>query len=467
MDTRFVTTINNKRIYDFYNSNTNISIESVNLIFLDLLEAMNTDITKAFTNTKLGEIVESVKEIKQYMYNFNDSLSTKMNDHNRNFLETFKLVIGSANTENNERISHVINQNIDLFTERISLTLPKTQEETNRRINETLQGFQKTLTDDVRTFMMSSHSENSLKDFISTLDSKITIMQQPIYSILSSTQEQMNSRLSAFREENGIAKANSEKIFTELGDFLSKYKNSSQFKGQVSETTLASVISKLYPTAELINTTAQTAAGDFLLKRENKPNIIFENKNYDRNVNIDEVKKFLRDTRENRSCGIMVSQFSGIVGKKNFFIEVNDGKVLIYLHEVQYSPDKIKTAVDIIDNLYERIQSISQGDEEGSIIIKKEVLDVINEQYQLFLSQRENLLTITRDFNKKMTTQLEELKLPELTAYLSTRYAIVQNQDFSCEICGMSFATNRSLGSHKKMHKGGKQLGSEIVINAS
>lgn len=466
MEKKYITTINNKRIYDFYASNPNINIESMNIILLDILEQLGTDMSKIFMNTKLGEISDNIKEIKQQVYNFNDGLANKLSEHNRSFIDTFKLVIGSSNNENNDKIINIINQNTDLFIQKISLTLPKTQEETNRKIQETLSLFHRTITDDIKNFVMTSHSESNLKDFISTLDNKIQIMQQPIYSILSTTQEQIASRINSIKEDNIVAKTNNERIFNELSDFLSKYKNSSQYKGQVSENLLAGILSKLYPTAEITNTTSQTAAADFLLKRENKQNIIFENKCYDRHVNIDEIKKFLRDIVERKCCGVMISQTSGIVGKPDWFIEVHDGKVLIYLHNVQYSPEKIKTAVDIIDNLYERIQTVSQKEDNAGIVIKKEVLDVINEQYQMFISQKENLLSVAREFQRKIIIQIEDLKLPELTAFLNSKYASIQNQEFTCEICNMSFTNNRSLGSHKKMHKGVKPIENK-VINAT
>jgi hypothetical protein len=465
MEKKYITTIDNKRIFDFYNANPNINIVSMNIILLNFIEQVGTDMSKVFMDTKLGEINDNLKEIKLTMNNLNDDLTCKINEYNKNFIDTFKLVIANSNSENNDKIVSLINQNTELFVQKISLTMPKTQEENNKKLQEILTQFQKTVTDDIKMFMMTTHSDSSLKTFISTLDSKIQIMQQPIYNILSSTQEHLDKRLSLMREENGINKAHSEKIFNELTDFLGKYKNSSQFKGQVSENMLGDMLTKLYPTAEVINTTSVTAAGDFLLRRENKPNIIFENKCYDKNVNIDEIKKFIRDVTERKTCGIMISQQSGIVGRPDYHIEIHDGKVLIYLHNVNHSPEKVKMAIDIIDNLYEKLQIILKNEHNQGVVINKDVLDVINDQFQFFLSQKELLLNAAREFQKKIINQIDELKLPELSNYLNGKYASIQNQQFTCDMCGQSFSNNRSLGSHKKLHKGNKPIGNQIVIN--
>ena len=98
-------------------------------------------------------------------------------------------------------------------------------------------------------------------------------MQQPIFNLLTMNNDKMQDKLSSMREEQNIIKNTNDKVFTELNDFLTRYKSSSQYKGQVSENMIGKILSQLYTSAEIINTTGATAQGDFLLKRENKPNI--------------------------------------------------------------------------------------------------------------------------------------------------------------------------------------------------
>ena len=189
------------------------------------------------------------------------------------------------------------------------------------------------------------------------------------------------------------------------------------------------------------------------MKREDRPTIMFENKNYERNVNLDEVKKFLRDVTDLRCSGVMMSQQSGIASKPNGFIEVHDTNVLVYLHNVDYSPEKIKMAVDVIDNLSTKLETIAAHEELSGIVIRKDVLDRINEQFQFFMAQKETLLTAMRDSHKKIISQVEELRLPDLSAFLNDKYASIQNQQFVCDVCNLSFTNRRSLASHRKMHK--------------
>jgi hypothetical protein len=462
-----VITFSNKRIVDYYNTNPNINIESMNLILLDFMEQLGNDMTKILSNTVFGEILKNVKEIKQEVHSLNDNFCLKLQEHNKSFLDTTKLVIGMASNENTDKISQLLNRNTDSFIERINLSIPKSQEETNKKVQDSLSSFQKTINEDIKSFLSTNNSESSLKDFISSLDLKITTMQQPIYTFLSSNQELFNTKLNSLREETIINKASNDKVMNELNEFLSKYKSSSQFKGQCSENMLESVLNKMYPSGEIINTTGIKAAGDFTLKREGKQNLIIENKMYERNVNVDEIKKFLRDVNEQKTNGIMMSQFSGIVSKSNFFIEIHDGKVLIYLHNVEYSPEKIRLAIDAIDILSSKIEEISNVEELNGCIIRKDTLDKINDQFQMFITQKEMILTTVKEMNKKLMTQVDDLKMPDLSLYLNEKYASIQNQQFACEVCNLPFQNKRSLASHKKFHKGNKLSDDELTISTN
>ena len=448
-----VITFSNKRIVDYYNANPNINIEYMNLILLDFMEQLGNDMTKILSNTVFGEILHNVKDIKQQVISLNDNLSLKLQEHNKSFLETTKLVIGMASNENNDKIIQVLNRNTDSFIERLNSTIPKTHEESNIKIQESLSMFQKTINEDIKSFLSSNNSETSLKDFISSLDSKITTIQQPIYTFISSTQEQLNTKLNGLREDSLSNKSSNDKVMSDLNEFLSKYKTSSQFKGQCSENMVGTILNKMYPTGEVVNTTALKASGDFLLKRAGKQTILLENKNYEANVNLDEIKKFLRDVNEQKTHGIMMSQYSGIVSKPNGFIEINDGKVIIYLHNVDYSQEKIKMAIDVIDILSERLEEISNVEEIDGYAIKKDVLDRINEQFQMFLTQKDIILTSLRESNKKLISQVEDMKIPDLSLFLNDKYASIQNQQFSCEVCNLPFQNKRSLAAHKKIHK--------------
>jgi hypothetical protein len=190
------------------------------------------------------------------------------------------------------------------------------------------------------------------------------------------------------------------------------------------------------------------ASGDFIMKRNEKPTILFENKEYEHNVNKDEVIKFIRDIDVQNMNGVFLSQYSGISFKDNFQIDVHKGNVLVYIHNTEYSPEKIKIAVDIIDSLSVKIQELNIDEHNN---ISKEMLDDINEEYQNFINQRELLITVLKDFQKKMTSQIESLKLPALEKYLEPKYANVRQKGITCNICNVfSASSKQSLSAHQR-----------------
>ena len=449
----FVTEINNKRIYDFYKENTNINIETMNLILLDFINQIGNDMTKVMSNTLFGEILNNVKDIKHQVGSLNDNFTNKLHEHNKTFLDNIKLVIGMASSENTDKISTLLNTNTQAFIDKINISIPKTQQEASLIIQDNLSSFQNSINRDIQSFLSSSSKETNIKDFISTIDSKITAMQQPIYTFITSSQEHLTNKLDFLKEETISNKTTNDKLINDLGDFLSKYKSSSQFKGQCSENMIENILNKMYPTAEINNTTGLKASGDFMIKRNGKDNIMIENKNYEANVNIDEIKKFLRDANELKTHAIMMSQISGIVSKPNGFIEINDGKVLIYLHYVDYSPDKIKMSIDILDNLSDKLQDISNVQDNNGYSISKDSLERINEEYQKFICQKESLQITVKELHKKLSSQLDEFKLPNLSIYLNDKFASIQNQQFMCDLCNLPFQTKKGLSSHKKIHK--------------
>jgi len=451
-------TINNKRLHDFYSANPHINFEAMNLILLGFLEQLNNDISKLSNMTATGEILNCVKDIKHGLATIGDSIVLNLHEHNARFLETTKLVIGMATSENTDKIIHLLNRNTDSFIERLNTSIPKTQDDASRRIQDSLAAVQNAIQADIKGFLSSNNSDATLKEFMAALEQRLTQQQQRLCAYITAQQDQLAAQLSNIKDDALVNRAVSDKLFTELGEFLSKYKSSSQFKGQCSENMLEAVLNKLMPTADVSNTTATKASGDFIIRREDKPTILIENKNYERNVNPEETKKFLRDVVEQRCSGIMMSQFSGIASKPN------DTNVLVYLHNVDYSSDKIKMAIDVIDNLSVKLEAISTQEETTGIVIKKDVLDRINEQFQTFMNQRDAVLATLRESHKKAVSQVEDMKFPELSLFLNDKYASIQNQQFLCDVCSMAFTNKRSLASHKKMHKN-KALSSGAAVD--
>ena len=453
MDKDYSITINNKRIFEFYQKNPNINFEAMNLIFLDLIQNINTDMSSAMQNTIIGEILSSVKDLKTAVSSLDNDFMGKIREINKEFVGSIKLFIEGSSSDNTKTYISELTKNTELFVGRITNELPKNNNEINNKMKDILQLFHETLIKDIKSFVgSSSQNENTLKDYLSGLDSKIQNLQQPIYNFITANQETITSSLTSLRESNLIAQSDQSKVIEDLGDFLNKYSTNSAYKGRVSENKLEKVLNKLYPMDEIILSKALKESGDFIIKRNNKLPILIENKNYEANVNLDEIAKFYRDVNAQKCSGIFISQTSGIVGRSDYQIEINDGNVLVFLHNVDYSESKIKNAVDIIDHLSVTLLEISKNTSIEGVTISKEELDKFNNDYKAFLNQKDIIIFNIKEAQKKLIGNIEDLNLPNLSKYLFTIYSSEQKQEYKCDICGEVFSKKASLASHKKIH---------------
>ena len=272
--------------------------------------------------------------------------------------------------------------------------------------------------------------------------------QNILNSIITSTEQRIDSRLSEIKNISTINSSSQASLCNNINDLLKKMENSSS-KGKISENILFNVLHTLYPTAQIdsVGTTKET--GDIILRRKNKHPILFENKNYDRNVGQEEVRKFLRDIEMQKCSGIMLAQHFGITNKNNYEIDIHDNNVLVYLHNVEYDADKIKAAVDIIDHFKYCLDDLESGTGE-QITIDKEFLDTINKEYQNFTNNKLVHIKSIKDYQQKLISQVDDIKLPSLEHYLSRMYASTATKDLTCEYCNYVAKNLRALTAHHR-----------------
>ena len=464
--------IDNSRICSFYNNNRNIDIVTTNLFFIDFFENLTDTANSSNINTqlisfmnenkkqieKLSSNIESVSDcVAKLNIDIANNLLIQLANNKKDYIEDVKGVVMNSSLTINEKINSMIHQNNEHLIDKTKILLneiiPKNNETLNNQVQNTFKQLNEQISDDTHKIITNNNNEKMLTDFISNFENKynntIQTIQQPLFSFFTASEDRINNNINVLKE-NAIESLSSQlKLQGELGEFLGKYKGSSN-KGKFGEHRLESVLNETYCDAEIINTSGTKASGDFIMKRFDRPTIMFENKEYDFNVPKDEVHKFIRDAENLNTNGVLISHNTGIVYKHNFQIDVNRNNVLVYIHNCDYSPDKIKTAVDIIDYLYKQIQVIGV-DDDNTNVITTEMLNCVNDDFQKFVSQKESLLMIVKDFNKKISSQIEDIQFPTLEKYLSNKYASVKSKCLVCDICNDFSARNKqSMAAHKR-----------------
>ena len=453
--------LNNKRLFDFYSKNPTINIETMNLILLDFLEKLSLDMTQLMQSSFNGQLLSELKELKQQMNSLQESFITKMSDNNKTFIETLKDKLQVSGTENNEKLSQLLNRNTDLFIERMTSLLPKTQDETNKKIQEHLSQVQRNIQLDIQQYI-SNKSDTPLQEFISSLETKLVNLQTPIFSLINANQENLSTKIGSVKDDLLLTKTTTEKVYSDLNQHLNKYTISSHFKGMCAEIDLNKLLNDAFPTYEIVNSTGETGCGDFMIRKDDENYIMIEMKNHTTNVDRDEVKKFLRDVGNVKTHAIMISNQCGIIGKPNFHIEIDDSCILIYLHNLQFSTDKIKMAVNVIENLSTKLKVIEKQENEEGISIKKEIMDKINNELSAFIESKAKLSQLLKDQHKAALVQIESLDFPDLSLFLQDKY-VMKPKKFACDMCDRTFDTRAQMSAHKKKHTKKEDIENEVV----
>jgi hypothetical protein len=556
-------TISNKKIIEFYEKNTNVDFENINLLIVDLFENVLQDATQNITKTISSQILTECKEnrekilelnnnllsINNQIQKLNNDLTIKTHDVKKEYIEEMKtlltihtnekikvlldnmndqmlnkqkillhefkedskisaemetntnriidktmLALNEVNNNSLNRITSLVEQNTNHLVERtkniINDIIPENQEKCTHQIQENIKNFFTLLHEDTKKIitnnseitsflskyqekintsektsseilgevktLLNKNKEDNISHFIQNFDTKYNLLlqgiQTPIVSVINSSEERINTMLTSLNNTTKEQNISQNKVMTDLEEFLNKYRNSS-FKGQLGENHLSSVLTKMFPTAEIVDTSKLTSSSDFQLKRENKDSILIENKDYTVNVDPKEVKKFIGDCEARTSHGIFLSQNTGITSKNNYQIDITNGKILVYVHNCEYMSHKIQIAVDIVDTLSLKLKELNLEDKKEEMVFTREVMEEINAEYQLLISQKEAIIHYVKEFQKNIIIKLEDIRLPKLENILpSNLTSLNANKTIhKCDKCN-TFATDsiRSLSAHQR-----------------
>jgi hypothetical protein len=460
-------TISNQRVLDFFSKHQNLDPEQTFISFVDIMEKLSDSVNNTVNNTLVESFLRNMQNINERMNSMdsniislrNDTLSNfsqQMLDFKKEYMENLRL---SLTSNVSDKIEPLVKEQMQILLERTTTmlndTLPKNNTALQESVKTTIASFSNEIDGNAKKLLQNTVTAESLETFIGSIQNTftrtVTESQQALASSLASTERHLDGQVSFIRQSVGDQVASTNELATRVDSLVGKFQNSSA-KGAISENILLSVLHSLYSTAGIDHVGQQKETGDIILTRPDKPKILIENKNWTRNASQDEVKKFIRDVELQKCCGIFLSQNCGIANKENYEINIHDGNVLCYVHEVNNDRDKIKIAIDIVDHFKKRIDDLNTDIDTDVDTIPKDKLDAINNELQFLINTKLSLISTTKDYTQKMLKQLEELKIPTLEDYLSTRYATATSK-FVCEHCDFIAKNKAAIAAHKRRCK--------------
>jgi len=447
-------TITNPEIIEFYKK-YNLDFETINLLFLNIFKKIINNVDISLDSNLAMRLLENLSSLTNKVENISNDvskihqdnaslLSIKFNEYRKEYIDDLKLILNSNNIEHIAPLIRETNNNlIDKTSLIISDLLPRNQEYLSKDINSNFKLLQSSLLNETTKLLHSSLDKNTIEEFIANINSQMSQTHNTLTTLISSSETRIENKLRENERnitemkqtlnENQFA---SQILQNNVSEMLKKFEKGSG-KGNISEHVIYNILLSLFPCSQIEHVgNEQKETGDIILIRTNKPKILIENKDHtSKNVPKQEVEKFIRDCEIQNCCGIMFAQHRGITNKQNFELQINNNNVLLYIHETNFDVDKIKTAIEIVENFKMKLDEITDSDNNIDII-EKDILYEINKEYLSYVNQKNTLIKLVKDFNEKMNYSINELKMPSLEKYLSSRFAFSTNQlDNVCKYC--------------------------------
>ena len=476
-------------IVSFYKENPNIDIISINHIFIDILKKLSTNLNETLANNINAKILSTLSDLSKDVQSLKQDVSFQLQHAKNDYIENVKLTLANYLLTNNEKTQHIMEKNTDMMITKtaniINDIIPKHHSTFHSTMDDTMKQLQMSILNDTNKLIHAVNKDDkTISDFVNNIDAKfnqlILNIQQPIVSCIQQNEDRTSSNIQLLRDKMISQQTSQDKLSGDMHDFLNKYKHNSSSKGNVSEHELYCILQEIFKSDQIINCSTETATCDYRVNRCNpeKPTILFENKDYMKQVTTEEVSKFERDLKLQQQHGVFISQNSSIT----FQIDIINNLIHIYIPNAKYNIDKIRTAVEIIDNLSVTINALKQQEETtiNVVNIDKQDLDELLSSYNHFNAKKTALINTIMSSNKQIMEQLQELHMDAVKKILGKNNSLNNVDDFCCQFCnspqkgkaGLSIHMSRyckinpeSDANNPKKNKKSKQTGDVTLEN--
>jgi hypothetical protein len=137
----------------------------------------------------------------------------------------------------------------------------------------------------------------------------------------------------------------------------------------------------------------------------------------------------------------------------------------VYIPNAECNPNKIKIAIDIIDSLSAKLESIANTSEDD-FSISREELDEIMEEYKHFVMHKLQMIDMIKTVTKQLTDKLEDIQMPKLKRMFIRSGSIENDNDFKCSFCNTWYGKSKaSLGAHMRNCKSNPKNKDELGNN--
>ena len=129
-------TITNEQVLSFYKENPSIDITSINLVFIDILKQLSTNLSQTIGNTVSSQILNIVSDIKTDIQKLDTTMTLRLHDVKKDYMEDIKLLLSSSEHTSQDKINHNLDKSMENLVAKISEIIPKSQDHTYKQIEQ-------------------------------------------------------------------------------------------------------------------------------------------------------------------------------------------------------------------------------------------------------------------------------------------------------------------------------------------
>jgi hypothetical protein len=253
-------------------------------------------------------------------------------------------------------------------------------------------------------------------------------------NIIQNIQSTFNSSLDSHMISHKISS-----IDSTLNLLHNTFTNNSSKKGEFAENILYNNLIKSFSSSDIINTSQMPNCGDIMIKKDGRPDILIDSKNFQNNVPKVDLEKFYRDCELNNCSGILCNVTNGIANKEHFQVDIQDSRIYVYIANHEFDNTFFQLAVRIIYNIHE----IIKNNKTNIIEIDKELFERIKIEFNFYIQSFKQHISII----KQNITSLEQLAMNQLEQFFK-RSNFSDLKPFSCSSCGAGYGSAKTLKKH-------------------
>jgi hypothetical protein len=467
--------INSCKVISFFEKYTHLDKDKILEIFVDLMENLFYSLDNTLQKDKITE----------FMHQITDQLSNIEEN-----TKVFEKSIENVQELLSSRIEKTLSTQRDFLILNIRDTIKANQGDVKDSLERAIKQSQSTIEDKLDVITKHDILSNLFKKELDNVHDKFRTDIQNQYekeenyektldkvqNLIHSNYLQLNDTLKVRMETFFASNQNVNRSI--YSDILSKLENNiqavddvnyylqgqnnSSMKGKQGEKRMESILSTIFPTAEIKDTSGKTSCGDFIVTRRNYKNILIDTKDYKRVVPLEEIDKIIRDIELNKCHGILVSQNSGIANKNDMEIGIHNQHIIVYIHNAGYDASKILIAANVIDYLDPILKTQVWN---GEHTLSSDMLRTINEEYRSLARQKETLIEHIKTSQSNIIGEISKIKLTCLASFLDSKFQNTDTTEHVCT-CGWSGKNKQSLSAHRRYCKTTNiEIKSEIAEN--